>query len=247
MKVFVGYGYNERDRWIEEIVLPMIRGIGLDLETGKEIYGQKLDDGVRGKICGCNYVLGFTTRRDELAAAGRWTTHQWVKDELLVANEHGIPFVEVRDDVIDAQEGLLGGHARLEFADGNREQLYEALAKLLMTWSRPTGMLTLELMPDDFTQQMRPLLRDPDLRCLYKVLDDAEVDPRDALPTKLLKTKRGFAMKIRDVPRNAMIQIEIWRHRTLLWTSDWESTDARVVHLSPELPPAPAAPPPGQG
>jgi hypothetical protein len=28
MKVFVGYGYNDRDSWIEEQVFPIFRGMG---------------------------------------------------------------------------------------------------------------------------------------------------------------------------------------------------------------------------
>ena len=28
MKVFVGFGYNDRDRWIEEQVFPILRGMG---------------------------------------------------------------------------------------------------------------------------------------------------------------------------------------------------------------------------
>jgi hypothetical protein len=36
LKIFVGYGYNKRDMWIEAFVLELIRAFGADPITGKE-------------------------------------------------------------------------------------------------------------------------------------------------------------------------------------------------------------------
>ena len=82
MKIFVGYGYNDRDKWIEEHVFDLIRAFGVEPISGKEIYGEQLEDGVRRQIRECDAFLGFTTRRDKLQD-GRYTTHRWVTDEII--------------------------------------------------------------------------------------------------------------------------------------------------------------------
>jgi hypothetical protein len=39
MRIFVGFGYNERDRWIRDMVFPLIPAFGDEVVTGEEAYG----------------------------------------------------------------------------------------------------------------------------------------------------------------------------------------------------------------
>jgi hypothetical protein len=50
MKIFVGYRYNPRDAWIEDLVFRLIEAFGDQVVSGKEIFGENLDDGVRTEI-----------------------------------------------------------------------------------------------------------------------------------------------------------------------------------------------------
>ena len=50
MKVFVGFGYNQRDAWIKELIFPLIKFFDGEILTGEDIYGEVLTDGVRNKI-----------------------------------------------------------------------------------------------------------------------------------------------------------------------------------------------------
>jgi hypothetical protein len=59
MKIFVGYGYNERDSWDKDLVFPLIETFGHTPVHGREIYGQNLDDGARGLIKDCDAFNGF--------------------------------------------------------------------------------------------------------------------------------------------------------------------------------------------
>ena len=34
MRIFIGYGYNDRDRWIEDLVFPLLTAFGCDLVHG---------------------------------------------------------------------------------------------------------------------------------------------------------------------------------------------------------------------
>lgn len=38
MKIFIAYGYNDRDKWIREMVPKSVRAFGSDSETGEETY-----------------------------------------------------------------------------------------------------------------------------------------------------------------------------------------------------------------
>ena len=63
MKIFVGYGYNDRDKWIEKMVFPIIKAFGSEVESGETIYDGAIPDGVRNKIRRSDALIGFTTRR----------------------------------------------------------------------------------------------------------------------------------------------------------------------------------------
>ena len=46
MRIFVGYGYNERDKWVEEYVLPLLVALGCEVIHGRAVYGGALPDEV---------------------------------------------------------------------------------------------------------------------------------------------------------------------------------------------------------
>jgi hypothetical protein len=82
MKIFVGYGYNDRDKWIEDLVFPLMRAFGAEPISGKEIPGQKLDEGIKELIRKSDAVIGFVTRRGDKREDGLYATHRWVTDEI---------------------------------------------------------------------------------------------------------------------------------------------------------------------
>src|SRR5881394_3460130 len=108
MRIFVGYGYNERDRWIEDYVLPLVVDFGCEVAHGKAVYGGALPDEVMKVIRTSDAVMGFTTRRESVAK-GQYRTHDWVVHELLAANSQDprIPWVEVREDGVISPGGIL--------------------------------------------------------------------------------------------------------------------------------------------
>jgi hypothetical protein len=50
MKIFVVYGYNERDAWIERDVFPILQALNLEVTDGKDMHGETLQDGVKERI-----------------------------------------------------------------------------------------------------------------------------------------------------------------------------------------------------
>jgi prophage antirepressor-like protein len=96
MRIFVAYGYNERDRWVEELVFPVIRAFGDEVVTGEELQGEQITDAVIAKIRSSDALIGFLTRRDQIGSSDRWTTHRWVTDEISQAVAQRIFVAEVR-------------------------------------------------------------------------------------------------------------------------------------------------------
>jgi hypothetical protein len=67
MRIFVGYGYNERDRWVEDYVFPLVVAFGCEVLHGKSVYGAALTDEVMKALRTSDAVIGFTTRRETVA------------------------------------------------------------------------------------------------------------------------------------------------------------------------------------
>lgn len=113
MRIFVGYGYNERDKWVEDYVLPLLVAFGCEVVHGKAIYGGALSDEVIKAIRTADAMIGFTTRRESVAA-GQYRTHEWVVQALSAhAQDPRIPWVEIR------KEGVISPGGIIESADAS--------------------------------------------------------------------------------------------------------------------------------
>jgi hypothetical protein len=226
MKVFVGYGYSDRDKWIEEEIFDLIRAFGGEPVSGKELYGRELEDGVREKIKECDALIGFATRRDKMQN-GKYTTHRWVTDEIKTANEWKIPFVEVRETDVDPQGGSVGGRQHIVCDSDKKEKCVVEIATALSKW-RLTSRVKLQLLPDKVVRCIRPYLGKKGLRCTYRVLKgNVESSPKKG---SLVPMKGGLFALVPPLDRLALIQIKI-EANAKGWTSGYESADVVGIQL----------------
>jgi hypothetical protein len=85
VKTFIGYGYNARDKWIEEAIFPIVKAFDDEVLHGKNMPGQQLADGVKDQIRKADNLIGFNTRRvDSATSELGQTSHTWVLQELRV-------------------------------------------------------------------------------------------------------------------------------------------------------------------
>jgi hypothetical protein len=63
-RVFIGYGYHDRDLWVEKYVVPFVTAFGCTPVDGREVFGAALSSEVTQQIHSCHAMIGFTTRRD---------------------------------------------------------------------------------------------------------------------------------------------------------------------------------------
>ena len=121
MKIFIAYGYNERDKWIKDLVFPLVNAFGSEIETGEETYDGTIPQVVRIKIERSDALIGFTTKREPLNPAST-LTHRWVIEELAAAIALDKKFVEVREIGVDRVEKTSCQQRQIGFPVSKRGQ-----------------------------------------------------------------------------------------------------------------------------
>lgn len=230
MKIFVAYGYNERDKWVPNLVFPIIKAFGDEIITGEELQGEQITDAVLREIRQSDALMAFVTRRDKKDET-RWTTHRWVTDEISSALTYKLLVAEIRELGVDEQGGIAGDRQRIAYNENERDKCIVEIVKILGKW-HSGDTIDLQLLPDEFVQNIRPLLRNPSLRCTYKILD-SNGDPSDEIPATILPITGGLFVRAKNVPRLSFIQIRVECSGNS-WSSNFEKTDSLGIRLQQE-------------
>ena len=221
MRVFLSYGYNDRDKWIPALVKPMIEAFGSDVLTGEAAYGTAISDHVQAQIKRSDAMLAFLTRRDDLGQ-GHWSTHRWVLDEIAIGIAAKVPLVEIRESGVDQQPGIAGQFQHIMLEEAKPAECLSAVAVALTTLHRRAGLM-MQLLPEDFIDEVRPMLNRPGVRCTYTCLEG----PKESEPceTKLLPMKGGLFCYTPNVPPSALVRVRV-EGGGKAWMSNFESPDS---------------------
>jgi hypothetical protein len=229
MKIFIGFGYNDRDKWINELVIPLIKVLGCEIETGEEMQGERLSEGVVERISEADACIGFLTKRgDTPNADGKFPTHRWVIEELNTGLNKGKPIFEIREKGIDHQKGSNGDRQNLDF-DNHSVALLE-VAKFVMKEKSKLSTKTFMLLPPDILNEIRPHLTNGDITCSYKFM----YKTRNSEPevTTIERFQGGYGIIIRKIPsEDALIEIKIKGPNKLSWSSGFVSVGLINVHI----------------
>jgi hypothetical protein len=226
MKIFLAFGYNDRDRWIPEMVVPLVQAFGSEVLSGEEMQGEQLSQGVLERIRNSDALIAFTTRRDPLQN-GKWTTHKWVQQELAAAIEKDLLVAEVREEDIDPQVGLDGDRQRITYQEASRDKCLVEIVKTVGRWHQ-TVMVDLQLLPQKFIDDVRPLVKHPRLNCHYVIMESG----RESGPVKatIRPIKGGLFLTASNVPRDALIRVFV-EFDDKSWNSDYESVNSIGIKL----------------
>lgn len=228
MNIFICFGYNNDDKWIKELVFPLVESFDAVVSTGEDLHGELLSQGVTDRIKKADGVLAFLTRRDVLPS-GRFTSHRWVYDELSTSIANNIPAVEIREKLIDIQGGLPGDRQRVEFDLDDKAKLLLELAKLLSAWRRNLKPRRLFLLPKDIVQDARPLINTDRLKCTYQFMNGSKESL--VYNGRPFKYGQGLCVDIYNVPsEEALVQVSI-KGEGFEWSSDYESVQLLSINL----------------
>ena len=221
MRVFVSFGFLPEEAWVEQLAVPLLQHLGLNVIEGKEIPGE-IDATIRRRIHSCDALIGFLLRRGKRERDGSWSASDYVRQEIEIALAGEKDVILVVEHGVKAPRGFLQQRQRLDYRAPNRDVLLLALARHLREWI--DGEVKVRLSPDTLVQALEGEVYAGKARCRYRVLDGgrtvresvADIVPEGGgLFTKLL----GFRPRTQAQIRVGVNGVE--------WASTFES------HASP--------------
>ena len=138
-KIFLSFSFRDADRELVGMVDQLVMSHQLTRETGRRLEGQDLTDAIREKINQADGLIALLTRRD-LRDDGKWTTHDWVRDELNFARQAKMPAIALLEDGV-VMSGAFGEHERIHFSRDKLPDALLALSETLGLWKRRAGRL----------------------------------------------------------------------------------------------------------
>jgi hypothetical protein len=228
MRLFVGYGYDQRDQWVEELVFPLLNAMKCEVVHGKVMYGDSLAPAIRSTILSCDALVGFMTRREQVGE--KWTTHRWVIEELATAFGR-IPVVEVREEGVEYQLGMLGGIQHIVYEANRRDRCLVDIAQAISRISETVSHTTFRLEPSEFVTQFRSLINKPGVKCAYRVMRrNVESEFRNAT---IWRVAGGLSISVDALRTGDLIQLCV-SYGDQSWSSDYEPIDAIRIALMKE-------------
>ncbi|MGD0334400.1 MAG: hypothetical protein ABSA90_14265 [Xanthobacteraceae bacterium] len=176
--------------------------------------GDIIVEAVDARMRECRGCIGFTTRRDPLAD-GKFSTHQWVLDELAAARALKLTVVEVREDSVQVQ-GAANSFVQLRYARDARDKLLVQLAETLAKW--PTRTVRVRIQPPQAAvDEFRKFVLRGGVQCRYQVQSGGRVIASGEAVIEPITA--GFFVDL-EVPReDVLVQIEIKKDANSAWKS----------------------------
>ena len=230
MRVFVAYGYNDRDKWVKDLVFPIIKAFGDEVVTGEEIYDGPIPPAVVQRVAESQAMIGFLTRRQDQAGVLTNGTHWWVLQELGIAVARNMRLVPVREEGLDSQAGMTAGHQYITYRESERDKFLVEIVKALGVW-HSSGTIRLQILPQECALQVKPFINKPGFRVRYRLLKDG--DETELVDTRILPIHQGLFVDLRNVPLDALVQLQI-DYAGQSWNSNYESMDSVGIHLTKE-------------
>jgi hypothetical protein len=228
MRVFVGFGYNERDRWIEEQIFPVLEGMGFTIVDGKDLHGDVLQPAVQSRIEQSDAAIGFFTVRDGQGDAD-FNSHIWVRDEMVYANARGKPILPVKEQDARVPDGLLGDRQYIPLRQNDRLACVSELVRAL--GRRNMRRVRLEPEADQLRRELYQLRITQGFAIRYRT-QDANGLESDYRPGRLELVDQGFYLNVADVPKRAYVEVEGLLNGAMRFSSGWVSADAVLVRIS---------------
>ena len=232
MRLFIGYSYGARDRWVEDLVFPLATAFGCDVVHGRAVYGGGLPEEILKLVRGADAMLGFTTRREE-QSPGAFSTHPWVIQELTIAHSQDppIPFVEVREEGVVSPGGVVEAvnAQRIHYDESRRAECLVEIASALNRLNKLTRTTTIRLGPPAVVEDLGDVVDDPTLVCRVQTLQGSAA-PSPWRQTQVFPISGGLFVRLRGLAVGELIRIEVAAsgHK---WRSSYESVDTVDIQL----------------
>jgi hypothetical protein len=227
MRVFVSYGYNERDKWIEDRLFPILRCVGFTVVHGKDMHGNDLPGEVKKRLDKSDAAIGFFTIREGQGGAD-FTSHIWVRDEMIYAISKDNPIIPVRETGVKLPDGLLGNRQYVQLDQSDRlacvTELLEALGR------RNLRRVRLDPSEDDLRANLWRWRNAAGFVIRYRTRDSEDLES-DFRSGRLEPVDQGFYLNLTEIPSKALIEVEGVLDGEVKFGSGWVSADAVQIRI----------------
>jgi hypothetical protein len=228
MKVFVSFGYNDRDSWIEKQVFPILGAMGFTVVHGKVIPAQQqLEAEIKRRIEQSDAAIGFLTIRK--GQAGQFTSHMWVRDELMYAKDKGKLIIAVKEVGAEVPNGLFGNIHYIPLDQKARLACVTEVVKVL--GGRNIRRLNLSPESDDLTRRIKQLKnREPNFLVRYRMLEGGLETEYQRGELEIID--QAFYLNVSGVRDKSLIEVQGVVNGAVQFSSHWVSADAVRVQIS---------------
>ncbi len=228
MRVFVGFGYNERDSWIETQVFPILQNMGFVVVDGKYWYGESLQDQVKSLIKQSDAVVGFLTIRDP-ASTGDFNSHLWVQNELVYAVGLEKPIIPIREENVRVPDAILGNIQYIMLRQNDRLACVSELVRAL--GRKDIRRIKLETRTDKLRRDLLRWRVDQNFEIRYRTRDFATGIDSDPQTGRLEVVNYGFYLNVSNVPRKDLVEIVGVLNGQVKFDSGFASADAVSIKI----------------
>jgi hypothetical protein len=227
MKVFVGFGYNDRDHWIDEQVFPILRAMGFNVVDGHDMHGEILQPEIQYRIEQSDAAVGFFTVREGPGQAD-FNSHLWVRDEMVHANAKGKPIIPVKEEGCKIPDGLLGNRQYIPLLQEDRLACVVELVGVL--GRKNIRRLKLDPEGDELRRNLQRWRKSPTFCIQYRTQDEAGLESQ-VRRGRLELVDQGFYLNVSEVPKRAYVEVEGILNGNTEFSSGWVSADAVQVKV----------------
>src|SRR5688572_26111910 len=228
MRVFVGFGYNERDNWIKTHVFPILECMGFVVITGEDMYGSILQPAVQSRIDQSDAVVGFLTIR-EPENNGEFNSHLWVQNELVYGVAKQKPIIPIREENVKVPDAMLGNVQYILLRQEDRLACVADLARAL--GRKNIRRIKLEPLEDELRRNLNRWKLDQNFLIRYRTQDSLNGLESGFQNGRLEVVNQGFYLNVADVPRRAYVEIEGVSNGQTQFDSGRASADAVSISI----------------
>ncbi|MDQ2946018.1 MAG: hypothetical protein M3Y27_08765 [Acidobacteriota bacterium] len=214
------------------MICPLIESLGFEVETGRELAGQKLDEGVKRKIEGCDGLVAFLSCVTPIAGSDLFKASDWVVQEYTHADTLGKLVVAVRETNVDFQGLLAGNRQWIALDPDNRLAATVELCRALRKWHSGID-IELKLNTQSFVDAILGRVMDRKYRSLYVLRHREGREMARIENAAILPRTGGLFVYAKNVPKDAFIEFTV-EFDGETWTSLGREVQTIEIELKKE-------------
>jgi TIR domain len=203
LRVFLGFSFRKEDRDLVGDVQTLLEAQGVQLITGEVTAGEALTPAIKTLIEGADALVALLTAREQ-KANGRFTTHDWVRDELNHAREKHKPAIALVDKAVDLA-GFNQEHERIDYDSKSPLPAFLKLSRTIGEWHRKAGnRVKIRVLP---VSLVRKIGAGDAAACSYRLTNDGQ--STDWLEGRILREVGGTFAYVSGVQRDSLIELRV--------------------------------------